>query len=207
MIQIQNQETQEMILAHITLKTSMSKFEEITSDGVPSDLQDSVAQNKSDNPECLTDSCHLETLEKKGEDIIQDGVSRKSQNTSTREILEKSSAITLHSEMPTNHSAFYTDETFEDISVEESNNLIELQNNMLQEAFNDPDFKSGETRDDSPVYSTRETSMTKLEDSKYPAETCHPEMSLDHSAYCTDEISDEESDNLDEFQDNMPDET
>lgn len=54
--------------------------------------------------------------------------------------------------------------------------------------------------------------MTKIEDSKYSAETCHPGVPPDYSAYRTDESSEEkyeeeESNNLNKFQDNMSGET
>lgn len=97
-----------------------------------------MAQNTSDSSECLTDVCRLEALEgktKKTEDIAQEFVSRKCQNTSTRETFtnSKTSGKTSYPEVQTHHLALQTDETYEEQSVEQSVNLNEFLKNMPQE--------------------------------------------------------------------------
>lgn len=170
-----------------------------------------MAQNTSDNLECLTESCRLEALEgeiEKTEDITRDVVSRKCQNTSTRETFTNSkiSGKTSYPEVQTHHLALQKDETYEEQSVEQSVNLNECQN----EPSNNPNFQSEETRDDSAPL-IFETLMTKFEDSNYSAETCHPGLPPDHSVYRTDETSEEKyeekSENMNKFRDNMSDET
>lgn len=174
-----------------------------------------MAQNTSDSSECLTDVCRLEALEgktKKTEDIAQEFVWRKCQNTSTRETFtnSKTSGKTSYPEVQAHHLALQTDETYEEQSVEQSVNLNEFQKNMPQEPSNNPNFKSGETRDDSAP-SIREPLMTKIEDSNYSAETYHTGVPRDHSVHRTDKTSeekhDEKSENITKFRDNMSDET
>lgn len=174
-----------------------------------------MAQNTSESSECLTEACRLEALEgktKKIENIAQDFVSRKCQNTSTRETFtnSKTSGKTSYPEVQTHHLALQTDETYEEQSLEQFVNLNEFQKNMPQEPSNNPNFKSGETRNDSAP-SIPEPLMTKIKDSNYSAETCHSGVPRDHSAYRTDETSEEkyeeESDNLNKIQDNLSDKT
>lgn len=175
-----------------------------------------MAQNTSDNSECLAESWRLEGKTEKTEDIAGDVDSRKCQNTSTQETLTNSkisgktsdpedfSVQTHHLSLQTDET--YTDETYEKQSEEESVNLNEFQNEPLK----NPKFQSEKTRDDS-VPLIRETLMTKLEDSNYSAETCHPEVPPDQLAYHTDRTSEEKyeekSENLITLQDNMSDET
>lgn len=150
-----------------------------------------MAQNTSDNSECLADSWRLEALEGKAEnteDIARDVDSRKCQNTSTQETLTNSnisgktsnpedfSVQTHHLSLQTDET--YTDEIYEKHSEEESVNLNEFQNEPLKNS----NFQSEKTRDHSAPL-IRETLMTKLEDSNYSAETCHPEVPPDQLAY------------------------
>lgn len=174
-----------------------------------------MAQNTSESSECLTEACRLKALEgktKKIENIAQDFVSRKCQNTSTRETFtnSKTSGKTSYPEVQTHHLALQTDETYEERSVEQFVNLNDVQKNMPQEPSNNPNFKSGETRNDSAP-SIPEPLMTKIKDSNYSAETCHSGVPRDNSAYRTDETSEEkyeeESDNLNKIQDNLSDKT
>lgn len=51
--------------------------------------------------------------------------------------------------MPTHQLTLQRDEIYEKQSVEESVILNEIQKNVPQEPLNDPNFKSGEIRDDS----------------------------------------------------------
>lgn len=175
-----------------------------------------MAQNTSDNSECLAESWRLEGKTEKTEDIAGDVESRKCQNTSTQETLTNSkisgktsdpedfSVQTHHLSLQTDET--YTDETYEKQSEEESVNLNEFQNEPLK----NPNFQSEKTRDDSAPL-IRETLMTKLEDSNYSAETCHPEVPPDQLAYHTDRTSEEKyeekSENIITLQENMSDET
>lgn len=147
-----------------------------------------MAQNTSDNSECLADSWRLEALEGKAEnteDIARDVDSRKCQNTSTQETLTNSNISGKTSDpedflVQTHHLSLQTDETYElqEQSGKESVNLNEFQNEPLK----NPNFQSEKTRDHSAPL-IRETLMTKLEDSNYSAETCHPEVPPDQLAY------------------------
>lgn len=175
-----------------------------------------MAQNTSDNSECLAESWRLEALEgktDKTEDIARDVDSRKCQNTSTQETLSNSNISGKTSDpedflVQTHHLSLQTDETYElqEQSGKESVNLNEFQNEPLK----NQNFQSEKTRDDSAPL-IRETLMTKLEDSNYSTETCHPEMPPDQLAYHTDRTSEgkyeEKSENIDKLRDDMSDET
>lgn len=170
-----------------------------------------MAQNTSDNSECLAESWRLEGKTEKTEDIAGDVESRKCQNTSTQETLTNSKISGKTSDpedfsVQTHHLSLQTDETYEKQSEEESVNLTEFQNEPLK----NPNFQSEKTRDDSAPL-IRETLMTKLEDSNFSAETCHPEVPPDQLAYHTDRTSEgnyeEKSENIITLQDNMSDET
>lgn len=175
-----------------------------------------MAQNTSDNSECLAESWRIETLEGKTEnteDIARDVDSRKCQNTSTQETLTNSNISGKTSDpedflVQTHHLSLQTDETYElqEQSGKESVNLNEFQNEPLK----NQNFQSEKTRDDSAPL-IRETLMTKLEDSNYSTETCHPEMPPDQLAYHTDRTSEgkyeEKSENIDKLRDDMSDET
>lgn len=173
-----------------------------------------MAQNTSDNSECLAESWRIEALEgktEKTEDIARDVDSRKCQNTSTQETLTNSNISGKTSDpedflVQTHHLSLQTDKTYElqEQSEKESVNLNEFQNEPLK----NPNFQSEKTRDDS-AHLIREKLMTKLEDSNYSSETCHPEVPSEHLAYHTDETSEEKyeekSENIKTLQDNVPD--
>lgn len=173
-----------------------------------------MAQNTSDNSECLAESWRIEALEgktDKTEDIARDVDSRKCQNTSTQETLSNSNISGKTSDpedflVQTHHLSLQTDKTYElqEQSEKESVNLNEFQNEPLK----NPNFQSEKTRDDS-AHLIREKLMTKLEDSNYSSETCHPEVPSEHLAYHTDETSEEKyeekSENIKTLQDNVPD--
>lgn len=169
-----------------------------------------MAQNTSDNSECLAETCRLEALEgktKKTEDIARDVDSRKCQNTSTQEILTNSKISGKTSDpedflVQTHHLSLQTDETYEEQSEEQSVNLNEFPNEPLK----NPNFQSEKTRDDSAPLIC-ETLITKLEDATYSAETWHPDYLAYHSDETSEERYEEKSENIEKLRDDMSDET
>eukprot|EP00105_Crassostrea_gigas_P012784 XP_011428889.1 PREDICTED: uncharacterized protein LOC105329368 isoform X2 [Crassostrea gigas] len=169
-----------------------------------------MAQNTSDNSECLAETCRLEALEgktKKTEDIARDNDSRKCQNTSTQETLTNSKISGKTSDpedflVQTHHLSLQTDETYEEQSEEQSVNLNEFPNEPLK----NPNFQSEKTRDDSAPLIC-ETLITKLEDATYSAETWHPDYLAYHSDETSEERYEEKSENIEKLRDDMSDET
>lgn len=114
-----------------------------------------MAQNTSDNSECLAESWRIEALEgktDKTEDIARDVDSRKCQNTSTQETLSNSNISGKTSDpedflVQTHHLSLQTDKTYElqEQSEKESVNLNEFQNEPLKNS----NFQSEKTRDHS----------------------------------------------------------
>lgn len=137
-------------------ETSMTKFEEKSSGGVPKDFLHSVAQNTFDNLECVTEASHLEamdnnfappantSLEENVKDIPTDDVLKTYQNSSARDTSEnsKSSAETSHPGMQTVQLAVCTDEIAEEKSTKKLDHLNENQDDVPEETYHDLDLKS-----------------------------------------------------------------